>query len=146
VVSGERPKGFEADASAHFGLGGGSAANDERWILGVRLGTNGFVFLAQNPAANSEAVYLLTSSMAAPTSSNPVPQIGSIDPSSTPQGGLGLQVTLNGQGFVEGSVVQWNGAALQTTYVSASPRRNYSSPVMIVEKSPLHSSCRRRGF
>jgi hypothetical protein len=27
---GERPKGFEADASAHFGLGGGSATNDDR--------------------------------------------------------------------------------------------------------------------
>ncbi len=86
----------------------------------VRWGANGFAFLAQNPAANSEALYLLTSSMAAPTSSNPVPQIGSIYPSSTPQGGAGLQVTLNGQRFVEGSVVQWNGAALQTTYVSAS--------------------------
>ena len=86
----------------------------------VRWSTNGFALLAQNPAGNSDAVYLLTSSMAAPTSSNPVPQIASIDPSSTPQGGFGLQVTLNGQGFVEGSVVQWNGAALQTTYASAS--------------------------
>jgi hypothetical protein len=86
----------------------------------LRWGTDGFAFLAQNPSGNAEAIYVLTSSMAASTTSNPVPQISSISPSSTPQGGSGLQLTLDGQGFVEGSVVQWNSTALQTTYVSNS--------------------------
>lgn len=86
----------------------------------IRWGTNGFAFLAQNPAGNSEAVYLLTSSLAASVTSNPMPQVSSLSPSSTPQGSSALQLTLNGQGFVESSAVQWNGTALQTSYVSSS--------------------------
>jgi hypothetical protein len=84
----------------------------------IRWGTNGFAFVAADSNGNP-AVYLLTSSIAAAAASNPIPQIGSISPSSTPQGSSELQVTLNGQGFVPGSNIQWNGTALQTTYVSS---------------------------
>src|ERR1035441_8052515 len=84
----------------------------------IRRGTNGFAFVAADSNGNP-AVYLLTISIAAAAASNPIPQIGSISPSSTPQGSSELQVTLNGQGFVPGSNIQWNGTALQTTYVSS---------------------------
>jgi hypothetical protein len=84
----------------------------------VRWGSNGFAFVAADPTSNFEAVYLATSSIATAAASNPIPRIISISPSSTPQGSSELQITLNGQGFVPGSVVKWNGTALQTTYVS----------------------------
>jgi Abnormal spindle-like microcephaly-assoc'd, ASPM-SPD-2-Hydin/Beta-propeller repeat len=84
----------------------------------VRWGSIGFAFVAADPSGTSQAVYLLTSSLAGSATSNPVPQIGSISPSSTPQGSSDLQLTLNGQGFVPDSVVQWNGTPLQATYVS----------------------------
>jgi hypothetical protein len=85
----------------------------------VRWGSNGFAFLAaQPPSGNTEAVYLLTSSLAKSVTSNPVPKVHSIAPSSAPQDSLGFQLTINGSGFTEGSVVNWNGVPLQTTFTS----------------------------
>ena len=84
----------------------------------VRWGTNGFAFLAQNPAGNAEAVYLLTSSLANSVASNPVPNVRSIAPSSAPQKSIAFQLTLNGAGFTEASVVHWNGVPLPSTFVS----------------------------
>lgn len=86
----------------------------------VLWGSNGFAFLAQSPAGNSEAVYLTTSSLATAVTSNPVPQLSALIPSSVPQGSSGVQLTVNGQGFVESSLVMWNGLALPTTYVANS--------------------------
>jgi hypothetical protein len=52
--------------------------------------------------------------------SNPVPFIGQpLAPTSAKPGRLGLTLTIRGVGFVSGSVVQWNGQALPTTFVSA---------------------------
>lgn len=85
----------------------------------VRWGSNGFAFLAaQPPSGNTEAVYLLTSSLAKSVTSNPVPKVHSIAPSSAPQDSLGFQMTINGSGFTEASVVNWNGVPLQTTFTS----------------------------
>lgn len=53
-------------------------------------------------------------------SSNPVPVALSISPSSTTAGGPAFTITVNGNSFVSGSVVRWNGTALSTTYISAS--------------------------
>ena len=53
--------------------------------------------------------------------SNPVPLINQpVVPDATAPGGQGLTLTVNGTGFVQGSVVQWNGSALATAFVSAS--------------------------
>jgi hypothetical protein len=82
----------------------------------VRWGTHGFAFLGQNTSGNSEAVYSLTSSLANAAISNPVPKLYSLAPSSVPQNSPAFQLTVNGIGFTEASVVNWNGAALQTTY------------------------------
>jgi hypothetical protein len=86
----------------------------------VRWGANGFAFIAQTPNTDSEAVYLLTSSLAAIIGSNPVPKITSISSASAPAGSSGFQLTLNGQGFTGASVVNWNGSPLLTTYAANS--------------------------
>ena len=50
---------------------------------------------------------------------NPVPFINQpLVPSAVPPGGAGFTLTVNGIGFVPGSVVNWNGSALATTFVS----------------------------
>jgi hypothetical protein len=50
---------------------------------------------------------------------NPVPSIASLSPNSAVAGGAAFTLTVNGTGFVSGSVVNWNGAARTTTFVSA---------------------------
>jgi hypothetical protein len=85
----------------------------------VRWGTNGFAFLGPNADYTGQDVYLLTSSLAGPTGSNPTPVIRSIAPSSVAKGGLGFQLTVNGSGFTVASVIKWNGVALPTSYVTS---------------------------
>ena len=51
---------------------------------------------------------------------NPVPSISQpLIPTSAIPGGASFTLTVNGTGFVPASVVQWNGAARTTTYVSS---------------------------
>ena len=51
---------------------------------------------------------------------NPVPFIGKpLVPAAVPPGGPSFTLTVNGAGFVSGSVVNWNGSALATTYISS---------------------------
>ena len=47
------------------------------------------------------------------------PSITSLNPSSATAGGAAFTLTVNGSGFVSGAVVQWNGSALSTTFVSS---------------------------
>jgi hypothetical protein len=47
------------------------------------------------------------------------PIINSIAPNVAMAGGSGFTLTVNGTGFANGAVVQWNGTALTTAYVSA---------------------------
>lgn len=54
-----------------------------------------------------------------PPTSNPVPAIIAITPSSTVAGSTDTPVTITGSGFISSSVVQWNGAPIVTTYSSA---------------------------
>src|SRR5258708_36347000 len=52
---------------------------------------------------------------------NPVPLINNpLVPTSTAPGGQAFTLTVNGTGFIPGSVVDWNGAALITAFVSGS--------------------------
>jgi len=66
--------------------------------------------------------------------SNPVPQVNPIVPSSVAPGGPAFSITLIGTGFVSTSVVNWNGGALTTHFVSATkltadvPAANIASP------------------
>ena len=51
---------------------------------------------------------------------NPLPFVSqSLSPESIVPGGAGLTLTVNGANFVSASVVNWNGAPLNTTFVSA---------------------------
>src|SRR6266404_2890720 len=54
-----------------------------------------------------------------PSSQNAVPAVSSVSPSSVVAGSGAFTLTVNGTGFVAGSVVQWNGSARPTTFVSA---------------------------
>ncbi|MCK9517623.1 MAG: IPT/TIG domain-containing protein [Dehalococcoidia bacterium] len=50
---------------------------------------------------------------------NPLPLLTAISPTSAPAGSPDVTLTVTGTNFVDGSVVQWAGAPLATTYVSA---------------------------
>jgi hypothetical protein len=60
-----------------------------------------------------------TSSAISFTVANPTAAIQAINPSAAFVGSAALSMTVNGSGFVPGSVVLFNGAALATTYVSS---------------------------
>ncbi len=53
------------------------------------------------------------------TSGNPVPAITSLSPGSALAGGTAFTLTVNGTGFISGSVVNWNGTVRTTTFVNA---------------------------
>jgi hypothetical protein len=54
------------------------------------------------------------------SSGNPVPVLSSISPSSATAGSAALTLSLSGSNFVSGAIVNWNGSALPTTFVSSS--------------------------
>ncbi|MGH9863686.1 MAG: IPT/TIG domain-containing protein, partial [Candidatus Acidiferrales bacterium] len=49
---------------------------------------------------------------------NPRPAISSLSPSNTVAGGADFTLTVNGSGFIAGSVVRWNGSSRTTSFVS----------------------------
>ena len=51
--------------------------------------------------------------------SNPAPVLTSISPATASVGSSAIAMTITGQQFVSSSVVQWNGTALATTFVSS---------------------------
>jgi IPT/TIG domain len=54
-----------------------------------------------------------------PPNQNPAPMVTSVSPSSAAVGAAETPVTLSGSGFIASSTVEWNGAALTTTFASA---------------------------
>ena len=54
---------------------------------------------------------------------NPVPAITRLDPASTPAGGQAFTLAVIGTGFVNTSVVRWNGADRPTTFTSGTELR-----------------------
>jgi hypothetical protein len=50
---------------------------------------------------------------------NPIPSISTLSPASAVAGGPAFTLTVNGSGFVSGSVVRWNGSDRTTTFVSS---------------------------
>jgi hypothetical protein len=53
------------------------------------------------------------------TTNNPAPTLASLSQTSAIAGSAGFTLTLTGTNFVAGSIVDWNGVALATNYVSA---------------------------
>ncbi len=54
---------------------------------------------------------------------NPVPAITSLSPNSAVEGSAGFTLTVNGSGFVNGSIVRWDGQQRVTEYVNATTLR-----------------------
>jgi hypothetical protein len=52
-------------------------------------------------------------------SGNPAPSLGAISPASASAGAAAFTLTVNGNNFISSSVINWNGAALATTFVNA---------------------------
>ena len=74
------------------------------------------IYVWSAPSGNGPASFTTT---VGPSVNNPVPAITSLSPTSATAGGAAFTLTVNGTGFVGGSVVDWNGSARATTYVSA---------------------------
>jgi hypothetical protein len=67
------------------------------------------------------SVAMVLSSVLTLAQSNPVPFLNQpVVPATTAPGGPGFTLTVNGAGFVSASVINWNGTALTTTFVSSS--------------------------
>jgi hypothetical protein len=69
-----------------------------------------------NPAPGGGASNALVFTITPP---NPVPVLTSLSPNVAAVGGPAFTLTVQGNGFVTGSVVNWNGSARPTTFVSA---------------------------
>jgi subtilisin family serine protease len=72
-----------------------------------RLFLNSHTRAATSPAVTVDA------------SLNPVPMLTALTPNRAPAGTAAFTLTVNGNGFVSGSVVRWSGADRPTTFVSA---------------------------
>src|SRR6266481_6154498 len=63
----------------------------------------------------------VTGTIATAGAVNPVPLINQpLIPDAVAPGGAGFTLTVNGTGFVSGSVVNWNGSGRATTFVNGS--------------------------
>src|SRR5690348_11455524 len=60
-----------------------------------------------------------SSSTPPPQTQNPAPTLTSLSPNSVTAGSGDVTVTATGTNFISSSVIKWNGAALTTTYASA---------------------------
>jgi len=85
----------------------------------VRWGTNGLAFIGPGAGLTDQEVYLLRSSVVSSQSGNPTPTLVSISPASANASGPAFTLTVNGSGFLSGSVIEWNQAPLTTTYVNS---------------------------
>ncbi len=92
-------------------------------IYGSATQLTAFVPSSLIAAAGTAAITVVsggvTSTSASFAINNPGPVITSLSPASATVGGLAFTLTVNGGGFASGASVQWNGAGLSTTYVSA---------------------------
>jgi hypothetical protein len=92
-----------------------SASQITAAITGAEIATAGsFNVTVTNPAPGGG-----TSANSPFAVSNPVPTITSLSPTSASAGGAAFTLTVNGTNFVASSVVNFNGAAKTTTFVSA---------------------------
>jgi hypothetical protein len=93
----------------------GAGITNRTWTVTMpsTAGTYEFrLFVNNKRAATSSAVTV-------DPSLNPVPLISSLAPSAVVAGSGAFTLTLNGRGFVGGSIVRWNGSARTTTFVSS---------------------------
>ena len=71
-----------------------------------------------NPAPGGGTSGAITFTIDPAVVNNPVPTMGTINPSTATEGDPAFSLTVNGTNFVAASVVRWNGADRTTTFVS----------------------------
>lgn len=100
-------------ASVTYGASGGTS--------GVTAPSTGgiYTFTTQSRVSDSGVSTTIAVSPTV-TINNPVPATTSISPTSATAGGSTFTLTVNGSNFVSASVVNWNGSARATTFVSGS--------------------------
>ena len=76
------------------------------------IGTAQIVVTSPSPGGGTSSAITLTIG-------SPVPALQSISPRSAVAGSAVFTLTATGTGFIEGSALNWNGAALPTTYASS---------------------------
>ena len=75
--------------------------------------------------ATSNALNFAISNAASPT-------LSSLSPTTTNAGGAGFTLTVNGQGFLSGASVRWNGSALATTTLVSSTQLTATVPASLI--------------
>ncbi|MGH9838638.1 MAG: beta strand repeat-containing protein [Blastocatellia bacterium] len=85
----------------------------------ANAGTASITVFNPAPGGGTSNALLLTISQAP----NPVPSISGLSPATVTAGGAGFTLTVTGSGFVQTSVVRFNGGDRQTTFVSATELR-----------------------
>src|SRR5581483_5225116 len=94
----------------------GAGVTTRTWTVAMPLAAGSYefrLFINNVKAATSPAV-LVDSSL------NPQPSITSLSPATVYSSSGPFTLTVNGSGFTSSSVVQWNGAARPTTFLSGS--------------------------
>jgi subtilisin family serine protease len=99
----------------------GSGVTTKSWTINVPTteGEYEFRFFINN----TYVLKATSPTVTVATPPNPVPAVTSLSPSHTAAGSAAFTLTVNGTGFVQGSVVRWNGIDRPTTYVSATQVR-----------------------
>jgi hypothetical protein len=80
-----------------------------------------FVLDGQGVPSVAKIVRLGAGAATSPPGTGPV--LASLSPNNAPPGSAGFTLTVNGQNFVSGSTVRWNGAARTTSFVSTTQLR-----------------------
>ena len=95
-----------------------SATQARAAISAADIGTVGTASVTVfNPTPGGGTSGSLSFTILAP---NPAPSLTGLSPSSATAGGSAFTIAVSGSGFINGSVVRWNGSDRTTTYVSAS--------------------------
>lgn len=110
ITSGAVPAGLSLGASS--GVISGTPTGGGTWDFLIQLTDAAGVSVVQDFALT------ITSNL---PPGNPVPFVNQpLVPSSTPSGGAGFPLIVNGTGFVSGATVNFNGTPLATTFVTSS--------------------------
>ena len=94
----------------------GAGVTNRTWTVSMPITGGSYefrLFINSSRAATSPPVFV-------DGSLNPAPVVSSLSPTSAFSGGGPMTLTVNGSNFASSSVVQWNGNARPTTFVSSS--------------------------
>ena len=119
---------FSADGSSLiYSTYLGGSLNDD-WGKAISLDSSGnayvagttysYDFPATDPLRIAGQPSAFLTKIPAEGGTNPVPSLASASLASVPPDGLGLTLSVNGTGFVLGSVAQWNGSQRETRFIS----------------------------